>query len=991
MTRTKHIRGTPGFTLVEMVFSVLILGIIFIALTAVFILFQRSSSATTSYAEAQQNARIAVDFISDILRQAGSQTDYFRGQPAIAHAGPYQIVINADIDNGQTIDGLSPLIAVNPTYSPNTIPAAGTVLYTPLVYESNAETVVLTIDSSDDGVVDSSDRGDDPEESGVNVNLFMLRRVIYGYDGAGQNEVRPSNLALVRGPNLATAMTTPDPLFQYWYDNDDDPATADILWGDANGNGAIDAAEAGSVAPVSSANLPRIRKVRTTAIAESNRFDKRYEANDGFLAVSMNSEVFVRNATRTSSNVYGRVYHDANSNGQLDDGETGLNNVEITVLGTSRETFTDAFGNFYLSLPPSDYSIQETDPAGYISTTSNLVSVSLSAGQTQVLYFGDRASVPIGVIQGTVFDDLDQNGSQSVDEPGIPGVLISLDNGTEAFSNTNGYYSFIAQQGIYTVIETDPTGYSSTTPNSAPARIDNEGDTVTVNFGDCAGLISGTLQGYVFDDANNNGIFESGEDGLGSVTVRVSTGDSTVTNDQGYFRFNLSPGVYSLTETDPLGYTSTTPNTCLDIPITVDTTVTRIFGDKLEVSTNFVEIHISNTDRVLSVSIADLKEDSYGDNDIILGTALVPGIGNLLVFFNKWTKITTPLTKLFMPNPDYRRNAGKNINASNTGDLNGNNVPDVFTGLESVTTPNIQAWLTASGGLLGNSPFATYFSSGSSVIMDSKLVRLDGDSNLDLIVGLKSSLGTFSGGFQIFMGVGTGAFTSYQYVTTAGADDDISLGEIWAIESADFDGDGDQDIVIGSHTNTYLGYLDVYLNDGSGTFAWHSRYSVPYAVNDIKAVDMMEDDAGDVDIVAAVSSGALTGQVMLWLNDSCLFGQADTTGYSFGHDETPHLPSDYVDAQGAALCLAILNFNNDGFPDIAFGTRATLLYQGNLYVLPSYGLLPNNGEKINAALMGEIITMAVTDLNKDNSIDIVLGTRNSATEGKLIAYFTGTL
>ena len=192
------------------------------------------------------------------------------------------------------------------------------MLYTPLVYESNAETVVLTLDSSDDGVVDSSDRGDDPEETGRNVNLFMLKRVMYGYDGAGQNEVRPSNLALVRGPNLATTMTTPHPLFQYWYDHDNDPATADSLWGDANGNGVIDAAETGSVAPVSSANLPRIRKVRTTAIAESNRFDKRYETNDGFLAVSMNSEVFVRNATRTSSNVYGQVYHDADSDGQLD-------------------------------------------------------------------------------------------------------------------------------------------------------------------------------------------------------------------------------------------------------------------------------------------------------------------------------------------------------------------------------------------------------------------------------------------------------------------------------------------------------------------------------------------------------------------------------------------------------------------------------------------------------------------------------------------------
>ena len=141
-----------------------------------------------------------------------------------------------------------------------------------------------------------------------------------------------------------------------------------------------------------------------------------------------------------------------------------------------------------------------------------------------------------------------------------------------------------------------------------------------------------------------------------------------------------------------------------------------------------------------------------------------------------------------------------------------------MTGLESVTTQNIQVWLTGSGGVLSNAPVAAYVSSGSTVVMDSKLARLDDDGNIDLVVALKSSFGTFTAAFETFMGGGRGSFSSHQYITTAGTDDGINLGEIWAVETGDIDGDGDQDIVVGSHTNAYLGYVDIYLNDGSGQF-----------------------------------------------------------------------------------------------------------------------------------------------------------------------------
>ena len=986
-THRKRARSSAGFSLVEMVFSVLVLGIIMVALAGVFILFQKSSASTNELAQAQQNARIAVDFITDYLRQAGSSTDYFRGQRPIVHAGPFQVAINADIDNGRTIDGQGPLTAINIAYMPRTVPPSGTIIYFPSYYLSNAETIVLTLDSNDDGVVNGGDRGDDAEEAGLNTNLFMLRRVVYGFNGA-RNEVRASNLAIVRGPNLNATWTVPQPLFQYFYDHDDNSATPDRLWGDSNLSGRLETAEILALGDVPSSQLHRIRKIKTTATAESSVYNKRYESNGGFLAVDMTSEVNVRNATRTSSSVSGRVFHDADSDGVVDVGEAGIYNVEIRLAGQNRSTRTDNFGSYYLPLPPGSYSIQEVDPAGYTSTTANLVSVTLASGQASVVNFGDRSVQPSGKIHGHVYADVDVDGAMDPGEDGLASVLITLDNGSQTFTDGTGYYAFIVQRGTYNVVETDLTGYSSTTPNSRSVTI-NGNDSVTVNFGDFGGAVTGTLQGYVYLDDNLDGIRNSGEEGLPNVTLHVSNGDSTTTNASGYFRFSLTPGTYSLVEQDPTGYTSTTVNTFTNIVIAPDTFVTRFFGDILETRTDFVEIHISNTDRVLSVTTADLVEDGRNDADIILGTALVAGVGNMLVFQNKWESATTPVTELFDPDPTYRRDAGQNINSLVRHDLSGDGVPDVMTGLDCATSSNMQYWPTQSGGVLATTPPASYLSSGSNAIMDLKLDDFDNDGVIDMVAGLQSSFGTFTGGFEVFRGIGGGSFSSAQYITHAGPLDVWTLGEIWAVESGDIDGDGDKDIVIGSHDNAFLGHIDVFENTGLGSmvFAWRARYQSFGAVNDLEVLDMKEDDQNDPDIIAATAVGTTTGMVLLWLNTAGTFGLPDTTGYAFDAGETPNMPDDWVNAAGAALCLAPLNVNGDIFPDIMYGVRSSLFYGGDIYLLPAYGTLPPSGLKINQSSSGEIIAMDVSDFNKDNLPDLVVGTRTSATQGKLVAYF----
>jgi hypothetical protein len=76
-------------------------------------------------------------------------------------------------------------------------------------------------------------------------------------------------------------------------------------------------------------------------------------------------------------------------------------------------------------------------------------------------------------------------------------------------------------------------------------------------------LVPSSLSGYVYVDANNNGVFDSGETPVAGVTVTLtgtdynsaSVHETTTTGSTGEYEFgNLNPGTYTITETPPSGY-----------------------------------------------------------------------------------------------------------------------------------------------------------------------------------------------------------------------------------------------------------------------------------------------------------------------------------------------------------------------------------------------------------------------------------------------------
>ncbi len=300
------------------------------------------------------------------------------------------------------------------------------------------------------------------------------------------------------------------------------------------------------------------------------------------------------------STLAGSVFVDLNTNGLRDVGEPAIASVAVTLSGTddrgnavSRAVATDASGNYGIaSLRPSSgagYTVTETQPAGFgngpnppAGTADSLGgtrpasgapgfglvvgAIPVAANQNGVEYRFGEVSVVIGTttVGGTVFIDTNRDGLIQPTETGrLAGVTIQLiDPATGAViatttTDANGNYLFSGVvPGNYRIVQTQPAGYGSSTPNTLNVTVPVGGLTQQ-NFGETAGAIAGT----VFLDANNDGIQQPGEAGIANVTVQLvnpatnATLASLVTDANGAYRFDdLIAANYTVREpTQPPG------------------------------------------------------------------------------------------------------------------------------------------------------------------------------------------------------------------------------------------------------------------------------------------------------------------------------------------------------------------------------------------------------------------------------------------------------
>ena len=317
----------------------------------------------------------------------------------------------------------------------------------------------------------------------------------------------------------------------------------------------------------------------------------------------------------TRGSLSGYVYEDVNKNGQKDDGEAGIQGVELTLwvwdgtqyIQTSKTATTDADGFYEFTnlCPFKTYQILETQPMAYDDGEETVGSLGgdksnndiisdidmPSGGQGTGYNFGELIKPPPkGSISGYVYVDADKNGNKDPGEPGIAGVTLTLRKVGDAnfeqttTTDTNGYYVFgnLDPNETYMIDEAQPLDYddgldSVGTINGVPVGSLPYSDRIegifigpgqhgiNYNFGENIPdppppPLPGSLSGYVYVDANRNGIRDAGEVGIPGVRLTLTCPDAptqyATTDANGYYIFlNLDPDkTYQISEDQPKDY-----------------------------------------------------------------------------------------------------------------------------------------------------------------------------------------------------------------------------------------------------------------------------------------------------------------------------------------------------------------------------------------------------------------------------------------------------
>jgi hypothetical protein len=297
----------------------------------------------------------------------------------------------------------------------------------------------------------------------------------------------------------------------------------------------------------------------------------------------------------------GYVFNDVNGDGvRAATGEAGEPGVTVflfidsdnsgsrtagDILIQTKDTDTNGFYEFAVGIDgPFFIDIDTADiPAGTGLTTDNAEEADFTGygGYDPNNNFGFN-STTTGSIGDFVWNDLNGDGLQTAGEPGIAGVTVNLYTGAGVlFATTttdgNGGYTFAnVPAGDYELEFIPPTGFGITGTQNAGAddTIDSDVNpatrrtgTFTLNAGQTdtswdAGMTATQLASvgdFVWQDLNGNGIQDSGEAGLGGVTVNLldSTGATvatTVTSAAGAYNFSdVPPGDYRIQFVAPSG------------------------------------------------------------------------------------------------------------------------------------------------------------------------------------------------------------------------------------------------------------------------------------------------------------------------------------------------------------------------------------------------------------------------------------------------------
>ncbi|MBR6667322.1 MAG: carboxypeptidase regulatory-like domain-containing protein [Clostridia bacterium] len=301
-----------------------------------------------------------------------------------------------------------------------------------------------------------------------------------------------------------------------------------------------------------------------------------------------------------------RVFEDANNNGSQGKNEGGLKNAQVSLLDKEGVTVaagvTAKDGRVTLSAPAGEYTVKVVLPEDYgfgkagngkkdqtqsfmaesADRTQISRSVTLATDDTVEIGVG---AMPMAVVTGTVWNDLNADGIWQKDEPGIPGIRLTLTGGKdkisyETYTDENGFYDFHQiKKGTYKVTCHVPDEYVFTVKAKGQleeiSRMTTEKDRagedqLKLEIGETyenhnIGLMEGAIiEGVCFLDANYNGVYDEGEHPLPGVEMRLARQSNNVmlqvvdsAEDGSYHFVGQRGSTFTIRATLPKGYVFT--------------------------------------------------------------------------------------------------------------------------------------------------------------------------------------------------------------------------------------------------------------------------------------------------------------------------------------------------------------------------------------------------------------------------------------------------
>ncbi|MBI5837908.1 MAG: VCBS repeat-containing protein [Candidatus Eisenbacteria bacterium] len=903
-------RTARGFTLVELLITLVVLGIAVVALFGFVTSTRRVFTEQSNLAEAQHEARSALDLVTRDIRCAGYGADQNASppQPAFAYASATELIIVANLNPYPDTAAvrLGAPQAFDPAGAPQPATLAGSYLPT-LKYRTGAELIRYTLDVNDDGLVNADDRADPLAQQALrgvtDPDAYLLVRQVYGDSSgsvpvAGNNGGSPEAVAVVHLP-------AGTPLITVFVGGSSTPYD----W---------------SGGPVAANDLDRISRVDVRISTAARKRDAQGELRTVTLGSSVGTLRNKPQGTKVMFVVDGYVYSDVNGDLSFEaPPDSGVRSA-IVRLGSAQVTRTDARGYFMFVTTPGAYVLQAQAPPGFAPSAADTFTVNLVAHPSNTRHDFPDTALQGGTLADSAYLDANGNGVWEPGETGLAGVSITA-NGQTVLTDSRGAAAHFLPPGTFPVLARGPDTTVATTANPVSVTM-THGGYATAVWG-FKPVTTGYFQGHVFRDANRNGSMNLGESGIANVWVAVLNGmDGSVvawqnTDAQGGYVITVPSNAsshyppYQVAFAPPPGFYPTAGTSRGMFYVAArDTAGPYDFG------ANSYTVITLNASRVLSLGTADLLEKDWSGNDnqwatkshrdldLVLGSERISS-SNLSVWFNQY-----PATPLYTASADYVRDAMASVLAIATGSLDGatpTERQDVVTGLAYSSAGNFAVWFNQnSSGNLGYLPSAPvyYTSADHGDVSAVAIADLGGSADPDILVGTTSPID--HGTIELWLSEG-GATPEFERDESFPPSGNIPGGVIGSVKSmalADLNGDGVADLVVGTRTGPYTGQILAFQGTGrTHGSRLHLAWSTTLAgqVTAVQVGDMNLD--GHPDIVAGTITGAASGNIEYYRGDGSM---------NFSHIETVPTP-------GQVQSLVVANLGGDPNPDVAIGYEGT--------------------------------------------------------------------